>query len=332
MQKSKRIHSYDFFQGVLATGLIFLMTFLETSYPGIEIFYRWASLGFVFFSGLVIGEIIIQKKSNLFFIKRGVQIFAIFLILNILTFLPTLSLEYSKILEVPNIWEQFSSSVIKGDYSLTAHLLLPLSGLFFCIPIVKYIPNFLGFFWSTIGFFLLDVFFLEKDIIFLNAFLMLAGISGFFTGKLFSLENIRLYFHKKLSFLPYIFLYIALAILIIGGLQQEVTLSKFQIFWSFHFLIMILLYFSLPSLLFSGESHKPALRKFFETIGVKMLFIYIFTALLLKIIHQVFPQEEAIYSFILAMHLVILSFAITMLLQKTVLRSKKWKKRFQFLF
>jgi len=320
---SRRIHSYDFFQGVLATGLIFVMTFLEFSISGIEIFYRWASLGFLFFSGILIGEVFLKNKNTLFFIKRGIQLFSIFIFLNIVSFLSQFSLE---------AWQNFSLLMIRGDYTLVAHLLLSMSALFFITPIFKYIPNFLGFFWALLGFFLLDVLALEKGIFYVNIFFLMAGIMGIFTGKFFSLEKIRMFFHTKFLLLPYIFLYIALAILAFGGYFSGDFISYFQFFWSFHFLIMILLYFSLPSLLFSGVQKKPALRKFFETLGVESLFIYVFSSLILESIHFIFPKFEGFNPFILAIHITILSFGVVVILRKTFQKSKKFKKYFRFLF
>jgi len=332
MNTSKRIHSYDFFQGVLATGLIFVMTFLQLNFLELEIFYRWAGLGFVFFSGLLIGEVFIKNKSHLFFIKRGIQIFALFLTINFLIFFSKFSLNFSQILEIPDLWKDFSFSVIKGDYRLISHLLLPLSLLFFSVPILRYIPSFLGFFWAILGFVLFDIIALEKGVFYINIFFLLAGILGFFTGRFFSLDRARLYFHKKFSALPYIFLYIAIAILTLGNTIESSFIAHFNFFWSFHFLVMILLYLSLPSLLFSGEKRKPALRKFFETLGVEMLFIYIFTTLSLEAISFLFPSLSGFHPFILAIHLVILSFGIVVIIRKTLFKSKKFKKCFRFLF
>lgn len=300
-----------------------MMTFLEFSVMGMEIFYRWASLGFLFFSGILIGEVFLRNKNSLFFIKKGIQVFSVFMTLNVVSFLSQFSFAE---------WQDFALLMIRGDYNLVANLLLSLSALFFCIPVLRYIPGFLGFFWALLGFILLDILALEKGIFYVNVFFLMSGILGMFTGKFFSLDAIRMFFHEKAPFLPYIFLYTALAILGLGGFFSGVFISYFQFFWTFHLVIMILLYFSLPSLLFSGAQKKPALRQFFETLGVEAFFVYVFSSLLLQVFHFIFPDLEGFHPLILAFHFTILSFGIVLILRKLFQKSKRAKKCFRFLF
>ena len=296
------------------------LTFFE-----IEIFYRWASLGFLFFSGLIVGEILWKKKSSLLlsFFRRGIQIFALFLAVNIVSFLSQYSFDD---------WQIFSVEIVRGDEGLVANLLLPLSGFFLILPVLRFLPSFLGFFWSLLGFVLLDLLALEKGIFFLNALFLLTVVLGFFTGRLFSIEKIRLFLHKKSVLLPFILLYIAVGVLIGTGIWRDSFFSFFSVFWSFHLLLFLLFYFSIPSLLFSGFQKKTALRQFFETIGVEVLFVYIFSAVLLKIIAFFVPTLLGVYPFILAFHLVILSFATVVILRKIFQKSKRFKKCFRFIF
>ncbi len=328
---SRRIHSYDFFQGVLMVGLIFYMTFFQFSplAPQMEVFYRWASLGFLFFSGIISGEILWRKKNaSFFFFRRGLQVFALFMGVNILSFFSQHSF---------HDWEAFSLQIIQGDAHLVANLLLPLAAFFLISPLIRFIPPLLGVLWGGVGFLLLDVLAIEKDIFFLNALFLLTVAFGFFVGRVSSLDQIRIYFHTNFPYLPFLFLYLAIGILVMGELLLGSFFELLSVFWSFHLLISFLLYLSLPSLLFVGEAHKPALRTFFETLGVEMFFVYVFSSFFLYLLGALFLGEklsssDLLPAGILAIHMVILLFGVVSLLRKYFKKSPRLKKCFRFIF
>jgi hypothetical protein len=334
-------------------GLIFFLVFFEFSSPSIELFYRWASLGFLFFSGLIIGEILCKKKStdsSLFFFRRGLQIFWIFLCLNCLNFLSILSHDATEFLSFYESLRQISLSLLSGDFLFVGALLLPLSILLLLLPLLKHLPVTIGFFWSILGFFVLDILAFEKDVFSLNGIYLLMGIIGFFSGKFFSLEKVREQINKKFVLLPFFFLYLAFGVLFLGGGAENLPLfsqSSFFIFfsqffssfltaWSFHFLLFLLFFFSLPSFLFDDSRNaKIPSRKFFETLGVEMLFVYIFIAFLSEGIHYFFPSFvniSSLESFLLAFHLTFFVFFVILLIKKISRKSKIFKKIFRFWF
>lgn len=326
---SRRIHSYDFFQGVLVTGLIFLMTFSQFTLfrEDLSILYRWASLGFLFFSGIIEGETMHQKKNILFF-KRGLHIFGIFIGLNFLLFFSHQTFSQ---------WGDFSAHLIQGDERFIASLLLPLSAFFLFIPLFRLIPPLLGVFWGTIGFILMDLISIEKDIFFLNALFLLTVLLGYYIGRLFSFESLRIAISNRTPFLPFLFLYLGIGILVLGSILNSPLLSVISVFWTFHLLVSILFYFSLPSLLFVKGSNKPFLRKFFEILGVESFFVYIFSSFVIFLIGNIFLNEKFLQSqsfnvVILSVHFVIFFFGVVLLIQKKLKKSSKMRKRFRFIF
>lgn len=324
----RRILSYDFFRGIISVGLIFFLTFhyFFPNFESFEFFYRWASLGFLFFSGLLIGESIFTRKKKIFFYRKGLQILGIFFLANIFLQIP-LGMSFL----------DFSIAVLKGDYSLTFQLLLPLGTLFLCIPIFSLLPPFLGLMWSLLLFFLLDIVAMEKNIVSLNLFFLIIGSLGFFFGQIASLENLRRIWNEKFTILPYVSLYCALIILFLGQILKQEFFILVSLFWSFHFLELLLFYFSIPSSLFQYIPNTPrsGIRKFFEPLGVEMLFIYVFISLLFEIITRILPEffiAGGVNIMLFAVHVTIFSFAIITLLHKYFRKNKKLRKVFRFLF
>lgn len=328
IKNSRRIHSYDFFRGILAIGIILSLTF-HFLYPAsdtIELFYRWVYIGFFFFFGLVVGQKFSSLKKVKSMIPKGIQFLALFLCINVLFQIPN------------NIGLlEFSMSVLLGDSYVMLSLLLPLGIFALLLAVFSYLPPFLGLVWSLGLFILLDLFSLQKDFLFLNAFYLSALFFGFYFARLFSLDLMREKVNERFSFFPFLALYIVVLLLFLGQIFPTPLLTLPSIFWIFHFAIVFLVFFSIPNTVFSSSEEKPksSLRRFLEPLGIDILFIYVTLTLFLEIIRRMFPEfylSSIVEISIFSIHLVILFFALLAIIHRFSRKNKKFKKCFRFLF
>ena len=328
---AKRIASYDFFRGVLLTGMIaahvFYNFFEETK--TLPFLFQWIPAGFLLFTGVVSGEILLSKKDNTYFFRRGIQILGMFILCNtIKIFLEGIS--FSAL-----FW-----GVLLGDQqNLSFEVLVPIAILLLCVPVLRSIslPP-IGLFLIGVTLFMLDL--LARSDIFYsyNIHFAVLGIFGFFLGRTLSLDGIREKFSSAFHIFPLVnAIFILLFFLIFFTVGNDFL--RYSLFWSFQTFFVILMYFSLPNIFHTvkrpGTFEKINLRKFFEPLGVHSLFLYIFHIAFLGALSVLMPNLIFIewwQAILFTLNITIFSFAIIKFLEQIFRSLPKFQAFFRFLF
>jgi hypothetical protein len=328
---TKRITSYDFFRGILLVGMItahVFYNFFETTLE-LQFLFQWIPAGFLFFTGVVSGEILLSKKDNLYFFRRGVQIMGIFILCNVI-----------KLFLMKGAFSLLFLGILIGDQqNLSFEILIPIAILFFCIPFLRFISvPAIGFFLLGATLFLFDLLARSEIFYSYNLHFSLLGIFGFFVGRTISLDAIREKFSAAFHVFPFVNLLFLLLLFLIFFTADAIFLG-YSLFWSVQTFFVILLYFSLPNI-FRTVKHtktfeKIDIRKFFEPLGIHSLFLYVFHIAFLGSLHILMPNLVFIewwQALLFALNVTIFSFAIVKFLEQIFRSLPRLQAFFRFIF
>jgi hypothetical protein len=286
LKSKKRIYSYDVFRGVLVVGMI--VYHILTNLTTLDInhtYFRWVSVGFILFLGIILGQFLSQKTSKI--LNLNLKLLGLFLLGN-----------FALILNLYSIYRSLPNDIIFGDQGLfTFEILLPMilvSAFFLLIshpkfPLLRgwlaegkagdvlfkrsfffailFSISILGLFWTE---------FLASDYYY-NIIYFLYGLAGLSLGLVLNLDNFKNHFKFKTTN-P--FYWLNLFFLIFTFLVEGEILGYSLDFLSvFQVMSFYLLFSNIPVL----EKNQTL-----EWLGKQSLLIYIIHIILIKLIRVLF--------------------------------------------
>ncbi len=286
-QKFKnRVYSYDVFRGILVVGMVVyhILTNL-TSFEINHTYFRWVSVGFILFLGVILGQFLSTKISKVS--QLSLKLFALFLIGN-----------FTLISNLPSNYSTLANDIIFGDQGLfTFEILLPmvLTSIFFVSISHPKFPLLRGWFaegkvedvfFKRNSFFailfsisILGLFWTEflADDYYYNIIYFFYGLAGLSLGSFINLDNFKNHFKLKTTNLFY---WLNLFFLIFTFLFEGEILGYSLDFLSVFQVLSFYLLFS----------NIPVLKKnqTLEWIGKQSLLIYIIHIILIKLIQILF--------------------------------------------
>ncbi len=329
MAKIQRLFSYDFFKGILIVGMIFAHVFyvFDGNAQFLERFFLWIPAGFVFFSGVLAGEVLWGKKSSWYFIRRAVQLLGIFIVANL--FVLAISKKIS--------FFEFSEDFIWGNQGATSfEILIPLALTILLVPLLGLFPPSLGILWGIIFLLTADIARMEGVFYSYNLQFLIIGILGFFFGRESSLENLRKSFVNLFPKANMVIMGLVFWLFIGSAyLGKGIVLEVFS-FWTFQIVILFGIFLGLPNIFKSRPNiPKPFIRRFLEPLGVFSLFLYLFHILVIQALQFLMPKlvfTSSIWSFLLVFHITVLCFATIKIIEQIFKKFPRFEKAFRFLF
>jgi len=293
----------------------------------VERFFLWIPAGFVFFSGLVAGEVLWEKKSAWYFVRRAIQLLGIFIIANL----------FIVVVIKKGSFVHFPEDFFWGDQTSSSfEILVPIALTMLLAPVLARIPSSLGILWGILFLLTVDIFRMDGIFYSYNLQFLILGMLGFFFGRESSLDSLRKSFPKLFPKANLVMLGLIFSLFVGSAyLDDGFFLSVFS-FWTFQVAIILGMFLGLPNIFNTRvNTPRPLIRRFFEPLGIFSLFLYLFHILVIQGVEFLMPQvvfDSSVWSVLLVMHITILCFAIVKLIDQFSKSSPRFEKFFRFLF
>lgn len=275
----QRIITLDIFRGILVLGMIvFHSSFHLFNGEVNQNLFHWVPTGFVLFAGILIGNVLRDRKTTEYFFYRGLKLLLFVALLNL-----PLWIRY----EVPPV--EIMRLFLLGNPSFSAfEILIPIALVIMTAGVLLRIPRLIGIVFFTSILLLMDV--LQSHHFTFKFYTI--GALGVFLGQM-NVSPLLLSFSKKTGAL----------FAAIGSFLLFYLLSVIPAVWTLQVILALLLFGWLPFFLQKNKK----LESFCVLLGKYSLFLYIFHVAVIRVLAllSIFPITHQV---ILWGEIVILSF------------------------